>query len=123
MKKKIVLLSAVLLIAIASAFAINENLFSYQEEVTEFNAQQIQCNIQYSNKAGWYATAKIGSTTYASCGPTTETGICYLTNLNEGTYTVTVTKDDCSASQNVYHPGSGTTPVNFGPVNPTLICD
>ncbi|MBK8982044.1 MAG: hypothetical protein IPM38_06900 [Ignavibacteria bacterium] len=36
MKKKIVLLSAVLLIAIASAFAINGNLFSSQEEVPEF---------------------------------------------------------------------------------------
>ncbi|MBK8982035.1 MAG: hypothetical protein IPM38_06855 [Ignavibacteria bacterium] len=36
MKKKIVLLSAVLLIAIASAFAINGNLISSQEDVPEF---------------------------------------------------------------------------------------
>ncbi|MBK8982041.1 MAG: hypothetical protein IPM38_06885 [Ignavibacteria bacterium] len=36
MKKKIVLLTAMLLIAIASAFVINENLFSNQEEAPVF---------------------------------------------------------------------------------------
>jgi len=36
MKKKIVLMSAVLLIAVASALAINGNLFSSQEDVPAF---------------------------------------------------------------------------------------
>ena len=75
MKKKIVLLSAVLLIAIASAFAINGNLFSSQEEVPEFLLTVYQYGggstqsgaevVIYNSSGGIIMTGTTGS--YGTC--------------------------------------------------------
>ena len=78
MKKKIVLLSAVLLIAITSAFAINENLFSYSENplpnfkvtVYQTGGTSTQANAEIEvtdSNNGWILSGTTGSNGVYSC--------------------------------------------------------
>lgn len=78
--------------------------------------------IFYSPDDGWVITAWIGTTLYGSCGPTFSNGLCGITGLPAGTYTLRATKNDCTGTQIVYHPGTGYTDVEWGPDNPTLDC-
>jgi len=78
--------------------------------------------ILYSPDDGWVITAWIGTTLYGSCGPTLSNGLCGITGLPAGTYTLKATKNDCTGTQIIYHPGTGYTDVDWGPDNPALDC-
>ncbi|MBK6875898.1 MAG: hypothetical protein IPG99_05400 [Ignavibacteria bacterium] len=86
------------------------------------NLNEIKNIILYSPVDGWTITAKIGSTVYGECGPTHSGGACSITGLAAGTYTLYITRNGCTGSMNVYHPGSGITTVYWGPTNPDLDC-
>jgi len=78
--------------------------------------------ILYSPDDGWVITAWIGTILYGSCGPTLSNGLCGITGLPAGTYTFKATKNDCTGTQIIYHPGTGYTDVDWGPDNPALDC-
>jgi hypothetical protein len=86
------------------------------------NLNEIKNIVLYSPVDGWTITAKIGSTVYGECGPTHSGGACSITGLAAGTYTLYITRNGCTGSMNVYHPGSGITTVYWGPTNPDLDC-
>lgn len=115
MKRSILFLSAIIISAIT--------LSSIQGIESKSDQNEIKSFIHYSPNTDWTVTAKIGSTNYGSCGPTESGGACSIIGLSAGTYTLISTRNDCSAIlYNVYHPGSGTTTVYFGPTTPELNC-
>ncbi|MFZ1322390.1 MAG: hypothetical protein WAT71_12620 [Ignavibacteria bacterium] len=114
MKRTFLFLAAVIL----TAFMLSD----IQGVENKSDLNEIKNVIQYSPDDDWVVEAYIGTTLYGSCGPTSSSGVCAIVNLPEGTYTLKVTKNDCTGTQTVYHPGTGDTIVTWGPVNPTLNC-
>lgn len=88
MKKKIVLMSTVLLIAVASALAINGNLFSSQEDVPVFLLTVYQTGGS-TTQSGVEVEMYNSSGTRVKTGTTGTNGTCDLSgNWSTDTYTI-----------------------------------
>lgn len=121
MKKKIVLLSAVIIFAIVSAFVLNGNLFSNQEEVPVFlltvyqtggSPTQSGCEVEMYNSSG----------TRIKTGTTGTGGTCDLSgNWSTDTYTIKTwyparPNDGQFGQTNQYYSGASVYPtITLGP--------